>query len=293
MKVIDGIDFAEYLTFRGQQESQSIVSLSSSAQQAWKRIDQGVEVYGQKLPWEKSEKVFRLRPQEVTVWAGSNGSGKSTVVSQVAAGLIAESPVMVASFEMPITAIAEVMARQLCGGKPDQKQFWEAMAYTDDRVWVYDENDTVAFERVLGASLYAATELQCKHIVIDSLVKCGIATDDFNGQKEFVDRLCWLAKTYDVHFHLIHHVRKRSTEQEKPDKFDIKGAGEITDLVDNVVLVWRNKGKEDLSEEEDARLMIRKQRHGEWEGDILLWYDQASRRFLEDRHGFPLPMFNP
>ena len=188
------------------------------------------------------------------------------------------------------------MARQLCGGTPSKKQFFEAMAYTDEKVWIYDETDTVESARILGASVYAATELGCKHIVIDSLVKCGLKTDDFNGQKELVDRLCWLAKTYDVHIHLVHHVRKRSSEQEKPDKFDIKGAGEITDLVDNVILIWRNKekmGNPALADQEDARLMVRKQRHGEWEGDFLLWYDLPSRRFLEERHACPLPMFQP
>ncbi len=33
-------------------------------------------------------------------------------------------------------------------------------------------------------------------------------------------------------------------EETQPNKFDIKGTGAITDLVDNVFIVWRNKKKE-------------------------------------------------
>ncbi len=65
------------------------------------------------------------------------------------------------------------------------------------------------------------------------------------------------------------------------------GASALTNLVDNVVLVHRNKAKENKSEEErdekkepDARLVIAKQRHGEWEGRISLWFDKSSNQYL-------------
>ena len=87
-----------------------------------------------------------------------------------------------------------------------------------------------------------------------------------------------------------------------PDKFDIKGTGAITDMVDNVFIVWRNKQKEAKMHEaitDHSRDMLRrsspdcilncvKQREGEWEGFVKLWFDAASLQFLEDADMPPL-----
>ena len=81
-----------------------------------------------------------------------------------------------------------------------------------------------------------------------------------------------------------------------PSKFDIRGAGELTDLVDNVFILWKDKKKEDLVnqaeisqlnakdteylEKPDQLLIIAKQRHGSYEGKIRLWFHPRSLQFL-------------
>ena len=130
--------------------------------------------------------------------------------------------------------------------------------------------------------------------MIDSLMKCGISPEDYPRQKEFVDRLCWCAKSENIHIHLVHHGRKGANELSMPDKHDAKGAGEITDLVDNVFIVFRNKEKEreradakrkeenfNEADKPDALLSIAKQRHGEWEGTFALWFDPKSHQYME------------
>ena len=42
----------------------------------------------QTMPWPKTEHSFRFRPGEVTLYAGSNGGGKSLITGQIALGLI-------------------------------------------------------------------------------------------------------------------------------------------------------------------------------------------------------------
>ena len=63
------------------------------------------------------------------------------------------------------------------------------------------------------------------------------------------------------------------------------GAGEITDLVDNLVIVWRNLRKDDKpdtpSSDPDAYMRVAKQRHHSWEGSFSFWFDKASQQFLE------------
>jgi twinkle protein len=80
-------------------------------------------------------------------------------------------------------------------------------------------------------------------------------------------------------------------ENQKPGKFDAKGSGSITDQVDNVLSVWRNKRKErareaddmtdDLRKEADCVLICDKQRNGEWEGKLGFWFHQPAMQYLE------------
>lgn len=289
MNKLEGVDLAEYLEFCGQQEAPSCIPMADVVDATWDRINQGPKLFGDCLPWVKTHGDFRLRPGETTIWAGVNGSGKSLMLSQLTAHLCKGANLIVASLEMRSDAIAARFVRQVSAGNARSRdEVDRILGATRGSYWLYDECDSVEKERILGMSIYATKELGCKHVFIDSLVKCGIKSDDYNGQKDFVDRLCWAAKTYGFHCHLVHHIRKGSNESDVPSKFDVKGAGEITDLVDNVCLMWRNKDKESRmksgdftkSADEDAAIIVCKQRHGEWEGGIKLWFDPKSTQYL-------------
>ncbi len=286
MNKLDDIDF---MSFIGKQESQFITNLSEFSDDIKNRFKHGTNIFGDELPWSKTHDHFRMRPSEVTIWAGINGHGKSLVLSHVMAHLMKTTTCLIASLEMPIVSTGNRLLRQIGGlDNPTERYIQQMLDWTNGRLWIYDELDTVKSERILGMCIYAMTELNIKHIVIDSLMKCGINGDDYNKQKSFVDRLCWAAKTHGGHIHLVHHMRKGRSEHEAPDKFDVKGAGEITDLVDNLVIVHRNKDKEmqiqkgeQINEgEPDTTLTIAKQRHGEWEGKINLWFHKVSNQFL-------------
>jgi twinkle protein len=113
-------------------------------------------------------------------------------------------------------------------------------------------------------------------------MKCVRGEDDYNGQKDFVNDLCSFAQANGVHVHLVHHVRKGESEHKAPGKFDIRGASSITDLVDNVFIVWRNKRAAlENNGEPTALVSCEKQRHGEWEGKLGFWFDEASQQYLE------------
>ena len=298
--ISDSIDFSCYLR---ETDAQTKVKPAS----AWmaelierlRQPDTSKKIY---LPWEKCRNVFQFRPGEVTLWAGQNGHGKTQVVSQVALSLMGQDErVVIASFEMkPQTTLAR-LARMYAGANPFTPEFQrdgvasvehlyrEFSEWTDKRLWLYDQTGTVSAERVISMARYCAKELGITQIVIDSLMKCVQGEDDYNGQKSFVDELTSLARDNQVHIHLIHHTRKPQNENHVPDKYDNKGSGAITDLVDNVMMVWRNKAKEDdfkargaLSNkrtENDAAVLCRKQRNGEAEPTIQLWFDRDSQQY--------------
>jgi twinkle protein len=265
--------------------------------------DQTKKVY---LPWEKCQKVFQFRPGEVTLWAGQNGHGKTQVVSQVVLSLMGQDErVCIASFEMKPQTTLQRLARMYAGTNPFSPEYQsdagiraleslysEFGEWSDGKLWLYDQTGTVSADRVVSMARYCAKEKGITHVVIDSLMKCVQGEDDYNGQKSFVDELTALARDNQIHIHLIHHTRKPKDENHMPDKHDNKGSGAITDLVDNVMMVWRNKAKEDewkakstrstKQTEPDAMLNCRKQRNGEDEPSIALWFDRDSQQYRGD-----------
>ena len=284
--VIDDKVVSEFLA---EQESQFIESPSFFRHALIERITIGREEFGDPLPWSKTQSSFRLRPGEVTLWAGINGHGKSMLLGQVALWLLPDAVVTIASLEMKPEATLERILRQATGSDSpsiDYANHW--LDWAQNRLWIYDELDSVRTDRILAMIHYAAVNLKSNHIIIDSLMKCVAGTDDYNKQKDFIDRVTKLAKKYNVHIHIVHHMRKGNSEDVIPDKFDVKGAGEIVDQVDNLVIVHRNKSKERKVErleqvdagEPDATMRVAKQRHGEWEGDFLLWFHKPSQQYI-------------
>jgi len=297
------LDDIDLMKFVGTQESQFVATKDYWMTGVLERLKTGVQHFGDPLPWSKCDDKFRLRPGEVTLWCGINGHGKSILSGMVALWLQRFTKVLIASMEMPPEATLVRMLRQVAGSEAPSEVFAEQfLRWKSNNLHIYDQQDSVPTERIVGLCHYAVHELGVKHLFIDSLMKCGIAPDDYNRQKEFVDRLCNLAKTSGSHIHLIHHVRKGRDENEIPNKFSMKGAGELTDLVDNAVIVWRNKRKEELmyqksqgadvevdEEKPDAYMCIDKQRHGEWEGKFALWFHKQSMQYHGKRSFSPMP----
>jgi twinkle protein len=256
----------------------------------------GGRVEGDSLPWPKTAHNIRLRPGEVSLWPGINGHGKSLLTSHVALDLVAQDRrVVIASLEMPPVKTLKRMARQAIGNAtPTSKAIGDFVGWLSKRLWLYDQHGRADARFMLAVIRYAAIELKVAHFFLDSLMMVTKGEEDYDGQKDFVTELCAIAHDTGIHVHLIHHVRKMKDEDDVPGKFDAKGSGSITDQVDNVFTVWRNKRKEaerrlgqtDESRS-DALLVCDKQRHGEWEGRIGLWFDPESLAYRgEQHHGF-------
>lgn len=302
----DEIDFADYL--KETDAKTKVKPAADFVQDAKDRLRTRARAKRTFLPWEKCNDSFEFRRGEVTAWAGQNGHGKTDLTTQVALSLVGQGEkVCVASFEMkPVTTIGR-MVRMFAMTNPFSPEFQgedglnlldqlydDFGDWTQCRMWLYDQQGTARSDTVLGMIKYCAQELGITHIFIDSLMKCVKDEDDYNGQKAFVDQLCAIAKDFDVHIHLVHHLKKPSKEGDMPDKHDTKGSGSITDQIDNLFMVWRNKPKEDdlktkgvqsnKQTEPDCFLLCRKQRNYEGsangEPTIGLWRHNDAGNFI-------------
>lgn len=234
--------------------------------------------------WQKTGTKVRFRAGEVSLWAGINGHGKSMFLSQVELDLCFQAErVMVASFEMNPVKQMHRMSRQAYAGREPTIPFLRKFhAWTDGRLWMYDHVGAVEWRKVIAVMRYAVKKFGITHFVVDSLMKCVKGEDDYNAQKDFVNELCAFAVAHGVHVHLVHHMRKGESEHKTPGKFDVKGAGAITDVVDNLFIVWRNKkAEQEKNGDPTCILACEKQRNGEFEGKFGFWFDPDSQQYLE------------
>jgi len=312
--ITDDIDFAKYM--KETDAKANVKPAKTYTQQLKDRLRGRKNQRFIYLPWSKTRQNFDFRPGEFTIWAGQNGHGKSLVTGQVAMSFITQGEtVCIASFEMKPVGTLQRMARMYSGMNPFAPEFQsneghesidqiydEFSDWTDGKLWLYDQTGSIETDRVIGMVRYCAKELKIKQIFVDNLAKCIKDEDDYNAQKNFIDQMASIAKDHNCHIHIVHHLKKPPKETDRPDKSDVKGSGSIVDQPDNLMLVWRNKAKEEdrktginkKTEEPDQFIFCRKQRNfegsGEGEPTIALWFHADSSLFL-DRACSPLMDF--
>ena len=277
MNVIDDneIDFDEYL--KGPSEEANVRPASSWLEEVIEAFKAPPEVTGAAFPWAKTMPIVRIRRGELSIWPGMSGHGKSILSGQVMLGLMAQGErVCIASMEMKPAETMQRMCRQAMGcHTPLVRDIRDFHRWTDGKLWLYDQRNSVTPDRILAVARYAHEKLHVTHFVIDNLMTCGIPEDGEgwqSRQKQFVLDLSCHAHDTRQAVHLLAHVRKQQDESRPPSKFDVRGSASITDLADNVFTVWRNKPKEAdrdngffaKADEADCLLIVDKCRHGSW-----------------------------
>ncbi|MBE8596829.1 toprim domain-containing protein [Xenorhabdus sp. BG5] len=260
----------------------------------------GKEQYLFRSPWETLNHSFSFRESELTILNGVNGHGKSEILGHVLCEAMRQGTrACVASFELKPAIFLKRLTRQAtCNKRPPMIELESAFSFYDDRLWIFGLTGTAKADRLLDIFRYANRRYGINLFIIDSLMKCGIDDDDYNGQKAFLDSLCDFKNKTNSHVILVTHSRKADSEDKPTGKMDVKGSGSITDLTDNLFIIWRNKRRERalqklqagqlLSDEEQRHtnepasiLCLEKQRNGEgWEGKIPLYLEEQSHQFL-------------
>lgn len=271
--------------------------------QEYNRVDKGFV-----LPWQKTHDTFRLRPGETSIWAGINGHGKSTVVSQVAAHVaLNQGRVCVASMEYRTPMWLMRMNRQIAGRADPTESFCRHITrQLAGRMYAFDVQGSAKAKRILEVFRYARKRYEIDLFVIDNLTKCGFADDDYSGQKSFVEDLTDFARGASTHILIVAHMRKGESEDHPAGKMSVKGSGGITDMADTLVEVWRNKPRErairqaesdamfhgqqfvmpeKYADKSDALLLVHKQRANGEEPCFSLWFEKSSTQYLaKDSH---------
>ncbi len=252
---------------------------------------------GYKAPYEKLDGRLLFRPAEVTLWSGASGAGKSQVLSDCAVDWIRQgSRVCISSLEMRAPSTLKRMVKQTSGiDRPTETCIRASLAFLEGGLLLYDAVGKASAESLIEVFSYARSKYGCDQFVIDSLMRLGVASDDYVGQEKAMFKLVDWCVTSNVHLHMVAHARKAGPQGGAPETEDIKGAMEIGANAFNIVTVWRNRALEDEIRKlevdgndaaaAEARkkpgvvLNVAKQRNGDFEGKVGLWFDQTSYRY--------------
>lgn len=237
-----------------------------------------------------------FRSGDITVWTGKSGSGKSTILGQIVLHVVEKNKkAFVYSGELTKEMYKEWLFYQANGsellmGKYDKEIEKNKHFVTDEnyklinnwingKVYLYDEEDTASELSLLDKMKKAHKLYGIDVFIIDNLMRIIFNRDEknfFRQQSNFVNLIKCFAKENKVHVHLVAHPRKTNN---KIEKMDISGSGDITNLADNVIGIERISGED---AEDEAELYIMKNR---WNGEtkkIKLEFDKKSKRYYSN-----------
>lgn len=301
-QLIDPLDYEAYMEAT---ESAVNVRPASVYLEALQR-ELGPQEHRPRAGYMRSTKLadyVAFRPSEVTIWLGYNGHRKTAATGQVGLDLChAGERVLSASFELPPAKTLARMAQQAAAKEvPDPQWVAQFSRWTDGRFWIFDHRGKISLRHMHGVLRYFAHELGGTHAFIDSIqFVCG-SEDMLDPQKQFIEGMVAIAAETSLHLHLVAHCKKPQggDESKPPGRYELRGFSAITDQADNCIGVWKNQKRKEAVEagsldpkilaEPDAIFRVDKQRHGRFEGNLKLWFDDRCFRFTNERLTIPQP----
>lgn len=245
-------------------------------------------------PYKKLGQKLLFRPSELTLWTGASGDGKSQILSDCIVDWIDQGArVCLSSLEMSPQQSLKRMCKQTVGvDRPTDRAIRGALTWLDQGLLLYEKVGKSGVKGLLEIFSFARAKYGCDQFVIDSLMRLGVDTEDYSAQERAVFEMVDWTLANNVHVHLVAHSRKGDRDRGVPETADVKGAMEIGANAFNIIAVWRNRGLEEKiqqaqSEDEKRQHMekpgvilnVAKQRNGDFEGKVGLWFNQENYQY--------------
>ena len=199
------------------------------------------------------------------------------------------------------------IVQQVCGKLPVEitpQDISAALVFLAPLMLILDVVGIVEADRVADMIHWCVQEHGITGTIIDNLTVMrlkGRGSGDNDATADLMARLVEVARVTDTHIWLVAHTRKPSSG-ERVNRYQIRGASQITDLADNVITVERFELKEqkladmDCEDREewerapDSFVHFQKQRHGSaWTGRVSLWYNPRGMRWSHQRNVESMP----
>ena len=138
---------------------------------------------GYRMPYQRLGNDLLFRPGELTLWTGKSGDGKSQILSDCIVDWVHQgSRVCLSSLEMRGAQTLKRMVKQAGNVERPTEEFVNAIInWLDQGLLIYDHVGKSGVEGILEVFDYARCKYDCDMFIIDSLMRLGIAGDDYSG----------------------------------------------------------------------------------------------------------------
>lgn len=198
------------------------------------------------------KKIIGFNPGELSIWSGSNGSGKSTVLSQIALDTVDQNfKVVIFSGELNADRVLDWSTLQAAGKKYTESTQYENFysvpeeakikitSWLEGKLFIYNNSYGNNVSKVLKAVMDCIKENGINMVIIDNMMSLEVASiggEKYERQTALVIALSEIAKQYQVHIHFVAHPKKTMGFLRKND---ISGTSDLTNAADNVFIVHR------------------------------------------------------
>lgn len=256
------------------------------------------------------DQIYKLTFGTLNIITGKSGEGKSVFVNQVAICQAVQQgyDVFVFSGELPAPILRNWVETNMIGRdyitmKDGHVRIFNAekrkllQNWYSGRVLVYDDDYNTTSTALLNKMEELARKCGTKVFLIDNLMMIDLECSEegrLQAEKEFVNKLIFFAKKYNVLVFLVAHPRK--TGEIRVTKEDIAGSGNIVNLAHMVFSVHRYTDKEKEGEmnlrgdyikgkepiKEDSCIEVLKNRITGVLPLVKLYFDYPSYRFYKN-----------
>lgn len=256
-------------------------------------------------------KLGKLYEGTLTILTGINGSGKSSMTSQLAChAMDAGKNVFIYSGEMPNYQVRSWVASIFAGQRNIQQfdtekaTYWkvkhdaqaEIANYYRGKLFVYKDGHDNKISSILQSMEDVVRKYGVKLLLVDNLTAVNLECSDeskYQKQAEFIQSLIAFAKKYSVSVCCVVHPHKL-TEMRRLTKMDVQGVSAVIDLAHRIISLYRVSESDKRGELNyrgdgykkqpipyDVVCDVLKDRMMGYEGySVGLFYDRPSRRFF-------------
>lgn len=226
-----------------------------------------------------NEKLKGIRQGEITLFTSGTGSGKSTVIKEIALDLLdkTQDRIGLISLEESVGDTAEkFIAMSLMKSNDDLRVLPDnqlrkgfEQVFKDERLVLLDHQGSCADTSLLDKIEYMAL-MGCKYLILDHITIAVSEGSEGLGGNEAVDKLMSdllkIVKKHNVWLGLISHLRKapgggKSFEEGNLASIDdIKGSGSIKQISFDIIAFARNLVSDDPFERNTIEFRVLKSR---------------------------------
>ncbi|VWU51253.1 plastid replication-repair enzyme [Hepatocystis sp. ex Piliocolobus tephrosceles] len=188
--------------------------------------------------------IYGLRMGELSIWTGSTGVGKTTILSQLSLDYCVQGiPTLWGSFEINNIKLGKIMLNQF-SGKNLEKNIELFDLYADKfetlPLKFLKFHGSTNLDQVLDAMDYAVYAYDVKHIIIDNLqfmLNISKFSDIYEVQNIAIDKFRSFSTNKNVHITLVVHPRKEDNNLLSISS--VFGSVKSTQEADNVFIIQK------------------------------------------------------